>query len=231
MNSARRLLARLLAGTVFAVGVSVAFVGSASAHDVLISSNPTDGSTLKAVPSSVSFNFDQPVQNYDPVIALIGPDGKHYETGTAQVNGNTVTGTVSSGPAGAYIASYRIVSADGHPVTGEVHFTLAAGATPATGAASSGAGSSGTGSSGGGSSGGGSSGAGSGGTVVSAPVATASTGPASTSTAAASAPAGTKSGLSAWIWIALVVAALVIAAAAVILLRRPTGEKSADKDY
>ena len=207
MTIARRFLAALI----LAVGLSVAVAGSASAHDVLISSTPVDGSTLQAAPSTITFNFDQPVQNYDPVIALIGPDGKHYESGTAQVNGNSVTGSVTSGPTGAYIASYRIVSADGHPVTGEVHFTLAAGATPATGPASGGTVASGAGSSG---------------AVASAAVPTAST-----STAAASAPAATKAGLSAWIWIALIVAALVIVAAAVILLRRPAGVKSADKDY
>lgn len=203
MTSTRRFLARLIAGAVLAVGLSVAAAGSASAHDVLISSSPTDGATVQVMPRSVTFDFDQPVQNYNPVVALIGPDGKHYETGTAQVSGNTVTGSVGSGPAGAYIASYRIVSADGHPVTGEVHFTLAVGSAPVSGSAGSGP-------------------AAGPASVVAVP---------STAPAPVTAPVTAKSGLSAPIWIGLIVAALVIAAAAVILLRRPSGPKSVDKDY
>ncbi|SDO53031.1 hypothetical protein SAMN04515671_1236 [Nakamurella panacisegetis] len=222
MTIARRALIRLLAGLVLAVGLSVAVAGSASAHDVLISSTPADGSTLKAAPSTVTFVFDQPVQNFDPVIALIGPDGKHYESGTARVDGSTVSGSVTSGPAGAYIASYRIVSADGHPVTGEVHFTLAAGATPVTGSgATSGSATSGSAASG----------------SAAASRATAAVTSGAPTSSAVVTPETTKSRLSAWVWIGLIVAAVVIAIAAVIILRRPPGKnapdrvKSADRDY
>ena len=40
--------------------------------------------------NSVSFTFDQPVQNFDPVVSVTGPDGLHYQTGSAQVSGNVV---------------------------------------------------------------------------------------------------------------------------------------------
>jgi hypothetical protein len=56
------------------------------------------------------------------------------------------------GPAGQYHAAYRIISADGHPVTGEISFTLSsAGAGTVTGSAPTGGTSPGaeTGSSGG----------------------------------------------------------------------------------
>ena len=110
---------------VLAVGASVGLAGAASAHDVLISSDPADNATVATAPSSLQFTFDQPVQNFDPVVSLVGPDGRQYATGTPSVSGNVVSGTVDAGPAGRYTAAYRIVSADGHPVTGEIHFTLA----------------------------------------------------------------------------------------------------------
>ena len=120
----RRVLSALVVGIVIAVAVSLGFAGAASAHDVLISSSPADNATIATAPASLSFTFDQPVQNFDPVVSLIGPDGKQYATGTPSISGNVLSGTVDAGPAGRYTAAFRIVSADGHPVTGEIHFTL-----------------------------------------------------------------------------------------------------------
>lgn len=134
-----RTMARAAVAMVAAVVAAVGVAGPASAHDVLISSTPADGSTLAAAPTSLAFTFDQPVQNFDPVVSLIGPDGKQYATGTPTVAGNVVTGTVGTGPSGAYTAAYRIVSADGHPVTGQVHFSMSV-SGGATGVAVAGAG-------------------------------------------------------------------------------------------
>ena len=129
----RAVLIRLAVAGLLAVSVGIGLAGPASAHDVLISSDPADGSTLSKAPTTMTFTFDQPVQNFDPVMSLVGPDGRQYATGTPSVSGSTVTGTVGTGPAGAYTGAYRIVSADGHPVTGQVHFqvTVSGGATGA----------------------------------------------------------------------------------------------------
>jgi methionine-rich copper-binding protein CopC len=128
---------RLAVAAVVAVTVGVGLAGPASAHDVLVSSDPADGSTVAKTFNSMTFTFDQPVQNFDPVLSLVGPDGRQYATGTPTISGNTVTGSVGIGPVGAYTAAYRIVSADGHPVTGEVHFSMTV-SGGATGAALSG---------------------------------------------------------------------------------------------
>jgi len=204
---------RLVAILVTAAGLSVALAGTASAHDVLISSSPADKATVATAPSSVTFTFDQPVQNFQPVVSLIGPDGKQYSSGSAAVDGNTVTGTVSAGPPGAYTAAFRIVSADGHPVTGEIHFTVSAVA-----------GASGT------------SPAGNSTAITSGGSAAAAAQP-----PAAVAGSSSTSGLSGWLWIGLVVAALLVAVAVVLLVRRPTAAgsdgaapqqpASDDKDY
>jgi methionine-rich copper-binding protein CopC len=127
----RAVVVRLAVAALLAVTAGIGLAGPASAHDVLISSDPADGSTLSKVPTSMTFTFDQPVQNFDPVMSLVGPDGRQYVTGTPTISGSTVTGTVGTGPVGTYTGAYRVVSADGHPVTGEVHFkvTVSGGAT------------------------------------------------------------------------------------------------------
>ena len=102
--------------------------GPAAAHDVLISSDPADGATLDTAPTTVSFTFDQPVQNYDPVLVVFGPNGNAFTSASPTVAGDVISAPMAAGPAGQYRAVYRIVSADGHPVSGQITFTLTAAA-------------------------------------------------------------------------------------------------------
>ncbi|GGM10438.1 copper resistance CopC family protein [Nakamurella endophytica] len=194
-------VARLVAVVAAVLATTVVAAGPASAHDVLISSSPAANSTLATPPSTVTFTFDQPVQNFEPVVSLIGPDGQQHRSGPVQVDGNVVSSAVSGGPAGQWVAAYRVVSADGHPVTGEVRFTVTTGST--AGPAGSG-----------------------GATAATDPIASASgtTGSAGATTgpAGSAAPsAAASSGLSAWLWIGLAVAVVLLGAAVVVLVRGP----------
>ncbi|TQS29176.1 copper resistance protein CopC [Microbispora sp. KK1-11] len=100
----------------------------ARAHDVLVASDPKDGAVLGAMPASVTLTFDQAVRRDFARLAVTGPDGAHYEQGEITVNGRNVSvGVRTSTPAGAYAIGYRIVSNDGHPVTGAVRFTVTGG--------------------------------------------------------------------------------------------------------
>jgi methionine-rich copper-binding protein CopC len=108
----------LLLGGLFAPGIALA-------HNVLVGSDPVDGSKLDAGPSKILLRFDLPVQDGFNTVTLIGPDGSHFEDGTAQVDGSNVSVTAGPlGPAGLYRVGYRIVSDDGHPVSGSISFTL-----------------------------------------------------------------------------------------------------------
>lgn len=98
----------------------------ASAHNVLISSVPAAGAKLAKGPSLIRFNFDAPVQLGNDTIVVIGPDGKHWERNShASVLGDSVATQVAPlGPAGKYTATYHIISADSHPVSSSITFTL-----------------------------------------------------------------------------------------------------------
>jgi copper resistance protein C len=107
-----------------AVGL-VLGTGTALAHDVLVGSNPANGARLDTGPSTVTLSYNLPVQNLSSTLTVIGPDGLHYESGRSVVNGNTLSAPVGPlGPAGTYTVGYRIISDDGHPVSGETTFTL-----------------------------------------------------------------------------------------------------------
>jgi methionine-rich copper-binding protein CopC len=115
----RAAIAVLIAG-----GAMLGFAGPAAAHNVLVSSDPANGATLGKAPTAVSFTFDQPIENFDPALKVFGPNGHDFATSAPIVDGSTVSASFAAGPAGSYRAVYRIVSADGHPVTGQITFTL-----------------------------------------------------------------------------------------------------------
>jgi methionine-rich copper-binding protein CopC len=125
----RRLLTVLLLAFA-AVGVAGA---PAQAHNVLISSDPRDGSTLAASPERVTLVFDQAVRQGYAQVGVTGADGSSWADGSPEVAAERVSVKVRPLPGGgSYTVGYRILSADGHPVTGKISFTLAAGASAAS---------------------------------------------------------------------------------------------------
>jgi copper resistance protein C len=123
----RTVTVTLLAGLALLLGAAPAL-----AHTRLQSSDPGDGASLDAAPEHVSLTFNEEMTPGFSTITVVGPDGAHYETGEVGAEGGTVsTAVLPLGPAGRYQIGYRVVSADGHPVAGEVSFTLTT-AGPAT---------------------------------------------------------------------------------------------------
>ncbi|MDQ2583111.1 copper resistance CopC family protein [Saccharothrix yanglingensis] len=122
----RRVVSLLLAGLV-AGAVVLGTAGTAFAHNVLISSDPADGARLESGPAAITLTFDQPVQAGEKfnTITVTGPEGTRWEAeGEPTVKNNSVTFPVRPlGPAAEYAVGYRILSADGHPVTGSLKFT------------------------------------------------------------------------------------------------------------
>ncbi|GHE83870.1 copper resistance protein [Amycolatopsis deserti] len=101
---------------------------AADAHNVLVRSDPAANATLTTAPSAVTLEFNEPVDHGFNEITVTGPDGvSQWAAGPATVAGSRVTTALRPlGPAGAYTVSFRIVSQDGHPVSGSYPFTLAA---------------------------------------------------------------------------------------------------------
>jgi copper resistance protein C len=119
---------RLVRGGVLALLTGLALlVGTAPAwaHSRLESSDPVAGASLAAGPQKVSLTFNEPVQPGFTVITVIGPDGDDYRGGdVSEVDDTVSVGVLPLGPAGAYQVGYRVVSADGHPISGSIPFTL-----------------------------------------------------------------------------------------------------------
>jgi methionine-rich copper-binding protein CopC len=113
------------------------------AHAALIGSDPEAGATLAALPGAATLEFSEEMA--DPAYVVVtAADGTSVTDGDPVVDGREVTQALVDGPAGTYTLAFRVVSGDGHPVTGELTFTVTSGTSPesdpteaeATGAAS-----------------------------------------------------------------------------------------------
>lgn len=99
----------------------------ASAHDELVSTDPTDGATVATAPDQVTLTFTDKAIALGTEVKVTGPDGSVVSSGDPQLGPMTVVQPlVAARPAGAYTVTWRVTSADGHPVSGTFHFTASA---------------------------------------------------------------------------------------------------------
>ncbi len=123
----RRWLTGLLAVLATAV-LGLLLAAPASAHTVLVGSDPADGARLTQAPTSVTLRFNEQVGLDLGYLRVVDSTGKRVDNGAANHPGGV--GSSVSVPLrpglveGSYLASYRVISADSHPVAGTVRFVV-----------------------------------------------------------------------------------------------------------
>ncbi|MFI7023710.1 copper resistance protein CopC [Micromonospora sp. NPDC049900] len=119
-----------------ALGVSLLLpVNPAAAHNQLTGSDPRDGARVATAPERVELRFLARLDEETTTLTVTGPDDVDALGGPARISGNRISAPFTPGRAGLYRIGYEIVSGDGHPISGEVRFTLTTG-TPADPSAS-----------------------------------------------------------------------------------------------
>jgi copper transport protein len=100
----------------------------ASAHAVLSQASPKQGEVLREAPAVVTLVFSESVQVVPGRTQVFGPDGKRINDGdaVATARGMTIALRTPDRPLGTYLVSYRIISADSHPVSGAYTFSVGA---------------------------------------------------------------------------------------------------------
>jgi methionine-rich copper-binding protein CopC len=97
----------------------------ASAHTELENTVPADGARLTQTPGSVQMNFTEPVDAELASLVVRAPDGRDLTAGPARQSGPGLIQPITASPqAGTVQVSYRVVSLDGHPVTGTFAFEV-----------------------------------------------------------------------------------------------------------
>lgn len=96
----------------------------AMAHAGLTSSNPEEGAILKELPSEIVLEFTEEIGT-PAFVAVTDPDNRRLDDGDPEIDGATVRQRIDPAThAGLHTIAYRVVSADGHPVTGHVRVTV-----------------------------------------------------------------------------------------------------------
>ena len=103
----------------------------AAAHAVLVGTDPADGAVLAAAPSEVRLTFNEPVAVRPGGVRLLDAAGDEISTDSRSVDTTVVLAVPPDLPDDTYIVSFRVISADSHPVTGGFSFTVG---TPGTAA-------------------------------------------------------------------------------------------------
>ncbi|MEA2939909.1 MAG: copper transport protein [Bradyrhizobium sp.] len=99
---------------------------SAFAHASLVATEPRDGSMVAQTPKTVRLRFNEPVT--PAVIRVIDSDGTTRNDTAVEAVNDTIEITLPTGlPAGTQVISYRVISADGHPVAGSMMFSVGMG--------------------------------------------------------------------------------------------------------
>lgn len=124
-----------------ALATTIAFAPAASAHDELTSTTPKNGATVTSAPSSLELTFAEKPLAVGNQISVKAPNGSTSKA-TPKVDGSTVSAPFAGHGDGAYTVTWRVVSSDGHPISGSYAFTLKGGAAstaaPSSAASSSG---------------------------------------------------------------------------------------------
>ncbi|MER9181071.1 copper resistance CopC/CopD family protein [Mesorhizobium sp. M0482] len=118
-----RLAIGLLAAIVLLA--TIAAPNAAFAHAALIKAEPADGAVLAQSPSQMSLTFSEPVSPL--VLTLVRPDGTAVPLRSFRLSGQTVeVDNPQALKSGTHVLSWRVISADGHPVGGSVLFSVGA---------------------------------------------------------------------------------------------------------
>jgi copper transport protein len=112
---------------------ALAFPAVASAHATLRRETPGFGQRLERTPTAVRLSFDQGVEALPDAIRVLGANGRLLSgAARASADGRSVSVPVRRLARGGYTVRWRVVSADGHVVSGVYTFGVRHRAPPAT---------------------------------------------------------------------------------------------------
>ena len=123
-------------GLLFAASAALLLPAApASAHAALESTSPAAGAVVNAPPSQVVLTFSESVRKVPGKIQVLAPDNSRADKGEPVFNGRAVTIPVDARKGtGTYLVTYRVISADSHPVSGSFTYSVGAASAPPIGA-------------------------------------------------------------------------------------------------
>ncbi len=131
------MIRRLLAGAALAFGFVVLTAAPAFAHATLDSTTPADRSNVDQAPTVVTLTFNENISAPLGAIRVFNAQGKRVDDGNVVTRDHTVTVGMQKVGDGGYVVTWRVISADSHPVNGAFTFTVGNGTAASNGLVSS----------------------------------------------------------------------------------------------
>ncbi len=121
----RRWVALLLMAVAGALLVPVTSAPPAAAHAALASTDPTDGAVLPASPKAITLTFNEPVTAGES-IAVLDAAGTRQPASVAVIDTTVRISPTAALADGTVVVTWRVTSADGHPISGAFTFSIGA---------------------------------------------------------------------------------------------------------
>ena len=97
----------------------------ASAHAALVGVDPADGTELDTAPAVVTLEFNEVVTQSE--VAVRAPDGSDVPVAVSARDREVSATLDGADQQGTYTVAFRVVSADGHPISGTSEFVTTSG--------------------------------------------------------------------------------------------------------
>ncbi|WP_413336672.1 copper resistance protein CopC [Brevibacterium sp. GP-SGM9] len=124
MTRSRWTALRLGFAALLVAALSVFAFAPASAHDQLVSSNPEDGAELDQQPEWLEMTFSGNIQEVGSEVQVV-VDGTDVSAGELTVDGKKLSVALPDNlKPGDYKVTWRVVSQDGHPISGDYDFNI-----------------------------------------------------------------------------------------------------------
>ena len=124
MNSGKVIAAGVLLGLAAVLGHAT----GASAHESLTDSSPRSGEVLESGPSEIALVFSGQLLEDGAAVAVSDSDSDDWASGAPAVEDATAIVELDQAlPDGEYEVLWRVVSSDGHPISGAFTFRVGEG--------------------------------------------------------------------------------------------------------
>ncbi|WP_194395672.1 copper resistance CopC family protein [Microbacterium atlanticum] len=122
----------LLAALLAALGLVLGAASPAQAHDELVGSDPAADTSLDALPAQLTLTFSAEIADDEgaSVVEVTDAAGTALTDDPPVVRDNVLTQPLAGEASGAVTVLWKVVSSDGHPISGEFSFTVAGAPAP-----------------------------------------------------------------------------------------------------
>ena len=121
------MIKRIVAGLLVGLGLVLVCSTPASAHASLSRTDPPQNAVLASAPDAVTLTFTEAVRPVNNRIKVIGPDRSRVDEGPPTSTGNQLVIPIRKNAGrGSYLVTFRVISADSHPIGGSFLFSVGA---------------------------------------------------------------------------------------------------------